>query len=751
MNRFVKYGGLVATGLLPGLLLSGLLSVPQPGAAATVAASEWVDTGHASIRLISATDTASTINPEEPLRLGLEFRLRDDWKIYWRSPGDAGYPPRADWSGSTNVRDVGFLWPAPVRFSVLGLETIGYRDEVVLPLSVRPEVPGQPVRLGGTIDYLVCSDICIPETLTLAINLPSGPVAPSLFAHLIDTYEARVPRPGNGNGLTIDSLNLRDLPENGKELVITAHAATGMPFENPDAFLEGPSGAPASVGYGKPEVTLDPPKTTATLRVPVIGPSAARAALAGESFTVTLVDGARSVEFTGAVSPANPAADGAMLSAAAPPSLATMLVLALLGGFILNFMPCVLPVLSVKVLGVVGQGSGDRRDVRIGFLASAAGIITSFLILAAALSALKVSGAAIGWGVQFQHPWFLTAMALIIAVFACNLWGWFEFRLPGAVSGAVSDVAGDFAMTIMPARGTAGKRATGQGATSQGVAGHFMTGMLATLLATPCSAPFLGTAVGFALARGTAEIMVIFVVLGLGLAAPYLLVAAAPGIAAAMPRPGSWMIVLRRVLGILLAGTVGWLLSVLLAQTGGPATALTGGAILLSGTTIYLYHRGAFSRRLTGAVVLSGCVAAFTAPYVIGQSGFSGARQADAIDGLWQPFDTNAIAARVAGGGVVFVDVTAEWCVTCRVNKSLVLARGEVFKRLSSEHVTPMQGDWTLPDHAITAYLSRHGRYGVPFNAVYGPGTPEGVVLPEILTPDSVMDALRQAAAPRGG
>ena len=389
-------------------------------------------------------------------------------------------------------------------------------------------------------------------------------------------------------------------------------------------------------------------------------------------------------------------------------------------------MPCVLPVLSIKLLAAVGQGGRDRGAVRLGFLASAAGILFSVLVLAGAAIALKSAGMAVGWGIQFQQPWFLAAMAIVVTLFSCNLLGLFEFSLPGRVSDLASG------------KGGAGDSLGGAG---DSLGGHFLAGAFATLLATPCSAPFLGTAVGFALARGGGEIVMIFTALGLGLALPYLLIAALPGLATHLPRPGNWMVVLRRVLGVALLGTAVWLLAVLTAQIGLLPTLFTG--LLLAAMGLAFILRRRLAPPLAAGAILATALGALL-PALTGA-------QAPAGDGdaaLWLTLDRTEIDRRVAAGEVIFVDVTADWCITCQVNKSLVLDRDPVAGALSDDAVVKMRGDWTLPDAAITAYLESFGRYGIPFNAVHGPGTPDGLLLPELLSAGVVLEALEQA---RGG
>jgi len=372
---------------------------------------------------------------------------------------------------------------------------------------------------------------------------------------------------------------------------------------------------------------------------------------------------------------------------------------------------------------VVGHGGGHTRTVRLSFLASSAGIVSTFLVLAGVLIALKSAGLAIGWGIQFQHPWFLVAMAMVVTLFACNLWGFFEVHLPDAVS-------------------EIGAAQTHQ----HGLGGHFMTGALATLLATPCSAPFLGTAVGFALARGSVEILAIFAALGVGLAAPFLLVAAYPKFATKMPKPGRWMVILRRVLGFALAGTGIWLVVILGVQVSDIAAMLIA-AIMVAVSVMLYVHKRMHRRygRLDWVAVAVLAALAFAVPDALHEMN-DGGRDTAKLEGLWQPFDEHDLGALVNDGNVVFVDVTAKWCITCQVNKALVLSQGEVYARLSSPDVFAMQADWTRPNDAISRYLASFGRYGIPFNAVYGPGAPDGIALPELLSEQAVLDALNQAA-----
>lgn len=690
-------------GLALGIAVA-LAAVNLDAASAAATASPWSETVYTKVRLVSAVTAAGAA---ETVPLGLHFKMEKGWKIYWRAPGDAGFPPRLKWTGSENVRDARIAWPVPERFQLLDVETIGYKDEVVLPLALRPETPGAGLRLAATVDFLTCDQICVPHTVKLALSLPAGPASPSADAHLVNRFAARVPGDGALQGLVIERAEAR-AGKNRQEATVRVTATAREPFAAPDLFFDGPETA----NFGRPAVTFGDGRRRASLAVLVEGADAG--ALIGKPISITLADGPRMAERTLVVT----AATGPAPAGVGAPSLAAVLGLALLGGLILNLMPCVLPVLSLKLLGLVGHGGGAARTVRLSFIASAGGILFAFLVLAGALIALKSAGAAIGWGIQFQQPWFLAAMILVTTLFAANLWGLFEVRLPEAISelGAPSVHV-------------------------HGLGGHFLAGAFATLLATPCTAPFLGPAIGFALARGAGEILAVFVALGLGLAAPYLAVAAFPGLATRLPRPGRWMIRLKQVLALALIATAIWLVSVLVAQVGAVSAlaAAAGGGLLL----ILLGYRARRSAHARATLLGVAVVAAATliAPAWLARV----PAYSEPSGGPWRTFEEARIAEYVAEGKTVFVDVTADWCITCKANKAVVLNQGEVAKRLARAPVVALVADWTRPDERIGAYLARFGRYGIPFNVVYGPGAPEGIPLPELLTSAEVIAALDAA------
>jgi len=583
------------------------------------------------ITALESVDTASI------LQAGIAFDLKPGWKIYWRVPGDAGYPPKIAWDKSTNIDTPTLSWPAPKRTIDAGLQTIGYTGSVILPVSIPLHTAGQAVHLQADLDYLACEKICVPLEATLTLDLPAGPATPTIHMHRLAQAIAALPVPAPSLGWHLDSAEL-----NGTTLVVSISA--DQPFVHPDVFVEDDQ----STAFSPPRVQNEGKHITLTY-------ANAPTEILGKSVRLTAVDGAKAGEFQTTITPG---------TARPNTSLFLMVGVALLGGLILNLMPCVLPILSLKLLALLAHSGGHRLHARAAFLASTAGILVSFLGLATILILIRSAGHAIGWGLQFQQPVFLGLMIAILIAFSANLWGLFEIPLPA----------------------WAGELGTG----GNSLAGHFMSGFFATLLATPCSAPFVGTAISFALSRGAQDIFVIFLALGTGMSLPFLSVALWPELATKLPHPGPWMGLVRRILGVSLATTAAWLVVVLVGVLGHTTQSKS--------TTI-----------------------------------------------AWIPFDRAAIAQHVAQGHVVFVDVTADWCISCKVNKLTVIERGEVASALSSPGTIAMQADWTKPDEEIARYLESAGRFGIPFDAVYGPGTPDGIALPELPTTLDVLTALHAA------
>ena len=407
--------------------------------------------------------------------------------------------------------------------------------------------------------------------------------------------------------------------------------------------------------------------------------------------------------------------------------LALILGIGWLGGLILNLMPCVLPILSLKVFGLVQTAGQGRRHVTVSALATATGILVSFWALAALAIAARSAGEAVGWGIQFQNPVFVTFLAVVLVFFALNMWGLFEIPMPSFLASG--------------------------GSGGHGFAGHFGTGLFATLMATPCSAPFLGTAVGFALSQPALVTLAVFTAVGVGMATPYLLLAATPGAARFLPKPGAWMTTLRGVMGFLLAGTVVWLMYVLAAQIAPASLALLQVSLLAIGLCAWLLRELQSSgKKVTAGLGIAAC--ALLAMGIAERAPAAAAGGTSVVSKIdWVTFDETEAQRIASEGGMVFVDVTADWCATCKVNERLVLETDEVAGAFEEHEVVAMKADWTNRDDTIANYLASYGRYAIPFYALYRPGQ-DPHVFGELLSKKDVirtLEASQQTASASTG
>lgn len=680
------------------LILTILALLPVPALALS---SNWMRDGAVDVRLISGLDG---VGLKKVIPLGLEVRLEPGWHTYWRSPGAAGLPPQIDWSQSLtdqgNLSKATLLYPAPRRFNDQGMDSVGYQSHVLFPIDAEVRRPGMPLVVKATLNLLTCSTLCVPKTFNLSLTVPHDNAIEGQEADILNP--ARTLVPGQDEGAA--GLSIKEISNSGTSLSIAI--ASLKPIGAPDLFIE----SQPEIPFTAPEWASAPDQLSGTLTVKSADPQYDLKKLRDTPLLATIVDEGHALEAPISIPPVAGTLDPSFLS------FRTALVLAILGGFLLNLMPCVLPVLSLKVMSFIGHGGGESKIVRRSFLVTAAGIMFSFLMLAVMTLVLKGLGMSLGWGVQFQQPLFLIFLILLLSVFTANMWGLFEFHIPTRLADKIS-------------------------AHHPKLAGDFATGALATLLATPCTAPFMGTAVGFALASGsTHEILAIFIALGFGMVIPYLGIAIFPEVAIFLPKPGAWMLRLRHVLGLALALTAGWLLWVLSAQIL-PLYSLTIGVCMIGIVSMLGLH----SQNIAPRAAIVGLVG-FSAIAVTLALGGAPTANADNHDKFWQPFDEAAIPIQVAAGHTVFVDITADWCLTCKANKKFVLSSEDIQQRLLHSDIVAMQGDYTNPNSAITDFLHRYRRYGIPFDVVYGPGAPEGITLPEILSHDDVINALNKAS-----
>ncbi len=588
-------------------------------------------------------------------------------------------------------------------------------------------LPGDPVRVAARLEiepgwhlqaHVPTYDYLIPTTLS--VEAPAGwPVA-----------EIDYPAPVKYKfAFADDELDVLE----GRTRIVAR-------FDVPAATAFGPVRLVLHLRYQACDdrQCLPPVETSAAVDL-TIGPGGVAAApdyFADPGPTTVPAAHASSTEPAAAAPPAIAAA-----ATSAPPvaarSLTAILFLALLGGFILNGMPCVLPILSLKLFGLVQASGKSTRTIRIGALSTTAGILVSFWALAGTAVLARQAGAAIGWGVQFQQPGFVAFLTVVVLLFSLNLWGLFEIPLPARLARL----------------GDAGASAGASAGVRDGLGGHFASGLFATLMATPCSAPFLGTALSFALGQSGGTIFAVLTAVGVGLALPYLLLVAAPGAVKWMPRPGTWMVTLRGVMGFLLAGAVVWLIFVLAGQIDSVSLAVFELGLLGLAFFLWLRQRAELERRGTGLWWL---FAAATAVGLI----FFAARATPAAHSLqpaaakgseaiaWTPFDRAEAERRSAAGRLVFLDITADWCVTCKVNERLILNNPEVIAAFKGHDVLAMKADWTNRDDTIARFLAEHGRYGIPFYMLYRPGQPPHL-FGELLSAAEVARVIAESAAKR--
>ena len=499
---------------------------------------------HVSLELISSVNS---IPKENNLHLGLYFKLDPGWKIYWKYPGKAGYPPDIDWVKSKNIKDLKILWPKPEEFEILGMKSLGYSKEVILPIKLIIENNNEKLLANFDVDYLTCKKICIPFNDNLILNIPTGDGQVSEYGKVINQYIDK------SNYLNYSSLL------------------------NPDSIL-------------------------------------------------------------------------------------LFLFIAFVGGVILNFMPCVFPVLSLKIYNVLSQQQQNinNKTIKRNFLATILGIIFSFFVLSLITVLLKSLGHSLGWGFQFQSPIFLSFMILILILFSLNLIDFFSIDIPFFFKKFLNKVI------------NFNKK-------SSEFFQNFLLGSFITILSTPCSAPFIGTALGFAFVSSNQVIFLIFFCISLGLSSPYIILATKPQILSFLPKPGLWMKKFKYFLSFLLILTAIWLTSVLLIQV----------------NTI---------------------------------------NNNDSNNNNWLDFDTIKLKELVNENNIVFVDITADWCMTCFYNKKTVLDRKKVKNIFEKYDVKKMRGNLTKPNKEINKYINSYGRFGIPANVIYSPSAPQGVLLPEVLT-----------------
>ena len=632
-----------------------------------------------------------------------DVKLTGDWKTYWRSPGEGGVAPSIDWEKSQNLTKVDWQWPYPQKYELLGIETLGYKGDTVFPMTLHVEDMNKPVTIDATLTLSSCTTICVLTDYHIQLSfLPSDL---QVDEGVMFTYAQAVSSVPQASPFV--EVTEANWDANQSKLQIKLTNSQG--WQKPEVLVDGVDEATSDYSFKLEGQHQE--GNTLTVNY-LVNTWLGDVELDNQSVYVSIKDNNLLAQETAQ------AKAGVITQTLPSTSLVNIFLFALLGGLILNIMPCVLPVLGMKLSSIVAAQGVARRQIRTQFVASSLGILTSFWLLAGFILVLKLTGNAIGWGVQFQSPWFLGLMLLVTGLFGANMLGLFEIRLSSGTN------------TWLASKG------------DNSLFGHYVQGMFATLLATPCSAPFLGTAVAFALGADVVTLFAIFTALALGMALPWILVAIFPGIALKLPKPGKWMNVVKIVFGIMMLATSAWLLSLM-------ANHLPVFWVILIGLVAFIVIMTRV-KRIYGnkALAISGTVSLILIAGGLVLGSVTANHWATPLpqDLAWEKLSNEAIADHVKNGRVVFVDVTADWCVTCKANKIGVIWQDPVYSLLQSPNVATLKGDWTHPNGSVTDFLRAHGRFGVPFNIVYGPAAPEGIPLPVILTDDVVVKAIEQAS-----
>jgi thiol:disulfide interchange protein DsbD len=713
------------------------------------AVSNAADAPHVHVQLVVP---ASGFNRGQSAEAGLYFKIDNGWHIYWKNAGDAGEPPHMKWTLPEGVTAGPLEFPAPRRLPLGPLMDYGYENEALFPFMFKVAENAKPgwVVLHTKVDWLVCQASCIPGKAELEVtrgilSASAEPVYIATDRELYKRLSGRLPKPlppgmkaifqpaKDGFQLTVDTGKReteaiffpgdQDILSNPAPQRLTA-TETGFTLElkkdanlsaNPTELkgvleLSGGRDYEITALPGKPQKAAATKPMAATNTPAPVAPSAPAPVVASSPTPITPAP--PSVAPSVQTAP-NPSSDTGVLRATG---------LAFLGGLLLNLMPCVFPVLFLKGLSLVNSGNEERHKLRAHGLVYTAGILASFWALVAVLLGLRAAGATLGWGFQFQSPVFLALMAGLLFFLGLSLAGQFEIGL------SITGTGGSLAR-------------------KQGYTGSFFTGVLAVVVATPCTAPFMGAALGYALAQSAAVTFAVFTALALGLALPYVALTFQPAWTRLLPKPGAWMEVLRQAVAVPIFATAIWLAWVLVRGYGADMLLALLSSFLLLAIAGWFLGRWPAKRWATAVAALI-VIGVITLSAIAPRRLISAASPAAEAQGSWQPWSAQAVSAYKAQGRPVLVDFTASWCLSCQVNERVALNQPSVQKAFQDANVALLKADWTRGDDAITQTLTGLGRSGVPAYALYVPGEAQPRLLPEALTPGIVIDAVDKLPKP---
>ncbi len=673
------------------------------------ARAEIVRTPHVEAELVSGSAAATSGGT---VHVALRQKIKPGWHTYWRNPGDSGEPTRLTWVLPRGWIAGEIIWPRPERQPIGPLVNYGYSGEVALPVAV--QVPataraGETVRLTAKADWLVCEQICVPEeaTLSLDLSVAAGPASPHPeHGEAVKAALAAAPKRGLLTGAAALEGGRLKLAVLG-EPVRGRHMGEAYFFPYDGALID--HAQPQAIERGPGGLTLAMAPGYAAQGGSLSGPVRGVLSLGEEAYEVEAAPGPLPVAAAGLGAPAAESKGGMGLPLA--------LAFALLGGLILNLMPCVFPVLSMKAAALASHAH-EPRAARAQGLAFLAGVLATFAALALVLIAGRAAGEAAGWGFQLQSPPAVAGLCLLMLLIALNLSG--VFQIGASAQGVGAGLA-----------------------RRSGTAGAFFTGILAVVVAAPCTAPFMAAAMGYAVVQPPAVALAVFLALGLGLAAPFVLVSFTPALLRCLPRPGPWMETLQRFLAFPMYAAAAWLAWIYARQTGLAGLAELFAVGWLAALAAWLFGRSQRSGRPRPYRLASGTAALLAAAW-LSIASWSAAGPTPATVGAppQEAYTPARLAALLAEQRPVFVNFTADWCVTCKVNERVALSNTEVGRAFQRTGVVYLKADWTSRDPVIAATLAEHGRAGVPLYLLYGPGAAEPRILPQILTPGAIINAI---------
>ena len=650
--------------------------------------SDWSIGDSSKVRLISPYSQ----NNNKELLIGLEYEMDPGWKTYWKSPGDGGFAQNISWENSANINNLEVLWPTPEKFQILGLTSLGYENNVIFPLKLEINDESQNSFVNLQVNFLICKDICIPGDARVFLEIPAGNKELTDNFFIMERSLSFLPE-HNFDSSYINNINASIYKDNDNSL-IKIIAETDKSFFNTNIFLHTPFGLPVvknSLVYSSNNKLI-----TAEFKY-------AKDLISKEQFPIEIIVQDENHNFINII---DVKVNNISPRVKANNNYIYFILISLLAGLILNVMPCVFPILSIKLMSVF---SSEKKNARVSFFTTAFGIIFSFILLGLIFLFLQYFKFSISWGMQFQQPYFLIFITLVIFLFMMNMFNQFEINLPSRVS--------NFSLLN----------------SSNLYLKDFFNGFFATLMATPCSAPFVGTAITAAFTQNYLIGINIFLFMGIGMSSPYLLVAIFPKLVNFLPKPGKWMVYVKYFLGLLLLATVIWLSNILLNFFSLSFLALS---LILFLILTYRKKIPYFKNFITILILLG----IFYLPSVkILQN-----NPALKYDDRWLNFFEVDISQLVNKDEVIFLDITADWCATCQFNKVNVINSNKIIKLFEENNILLIRADWTRPNKMVNVFLEKYERFGIPFNAFFSKNYPDGVLLSELLSEKEILEAINK-------